>query len=45
LKDAIEYWEKVLELDPHFQPAMEMKQTAEQALELQREMESIQQIE
>ena len=42
---SIEYWDKVLELDPHFQPAREMKKTAQRALLLQQKMEALQQIE
>jgi len=45
LTKSIEYWNKVLELDPHFQPAQEMKKTAQRALRLQEEMEELQKIE
>ena len=45
LTEAISFWDKVLELDPSFQPANEMKLTAQRALNLRREMEAIQQVE
>lgn len=45
LQEAVDYWNKVLELDPHFQPASEMKETAKRAISLQKEMEAIQEIE
>ncbi len=45
LREAIDYWNKVLEIEPFFEPASEMKRTAQYALELQETMESIQRIE
>ncbi len=45
LQEAIDNWNKVIELDPDFEPANEMKKTAQKALSLQKEMEEIQQIE
>jgi len=45
LQESIEYWDKVLELDPDFQPAKEMKVVAEKAITLQKEMEALQKIE
>ncbi|MFP4562349.1 MAG: UPF0164 family protein [Spirochaetia bacterium] len=45
LTEAINFWNKVLELDPSFQPANEMKLTARRALNLREAMESIQQVE
>ena len=45
LQEAIDNWNTVLELDPDFQPAAEMKRTARKAINLQEEMESIQEIE
>jgi hypothetical protein len=45
LQEAIDSWNMVLELDPDFQPASEMKRTVQRAVALQKEMEAIQQIE
>ena len=39
LKEAIEYWEQVLEIDPTFVPARENIETARKAIELQQEMQ------
>lgn len=45
IRQAIEHWEKALELDSDFTPAREMLKTAGRALALQREMESLQEVE
>lgn len=45
LQESVDYWNKVLELDPDFQPAREMRKTALKAISLQKEMEAIQRIE
>lgn len=45
LQEAIDNWNMVLELEPGFQPAAEMKRTAQRAVVLQEEMEKIQEIE
>ncbi len=42
---AIEYCEKALELDPHFDPARETLATARRSMELQTQMEAQQRIE
>jgi len=45
LRTAIRYWEATLQLDSTFQPAREILQTAEEALELQEEMRELNRVE
>ena len=45
LRTAIRYWESTLNLDPTFQPAREILQTAQEALELQDEMRELSKVE
>lgn len=45
LNDAISSWEQLLQLDPAFQPAIELITTAKKAQNLEQQMEQIQKVE
>ena len=45
LNKAISYWQAALKIDPSFQPAKETMMVAQDALNLQKEMEAINQVE
>lgn len=44
IREAIDYWNKVLEIDKDFVPAREMITTARRALELRQRMEELQEV-
>lgn len=45
IEQAIALWEEAIHIDSDFQPVLEMLKTAREALALQKEMESIEQVE